>query len=80
MPPAESLPRPTCLPGAGGEGPGFVLHRWHRGGGRHPLARQCLGGAAGPAPPNDGLGVYVWDAATGDLAARHDVGGCGGRY
>ncbi len=31
-----------------------------------------------PLPPDDGLGVYVWDAATGDLAARHDVGGCGG--
>ncbi len=35
-------------------------------------------GEPAPAPPNEGLGVHVWDATTGDIVARHDVGDCGG--
>lgn len=34
-------------------------------------------GTSGPAPPSDELGVFVWDAATGELLAHYDFGECG---
>lgn len=31
------------------------------------------------APLSDRLGIHIWDAETGELRRRHDLGGCGGK-